>query len=92
MGWTQSMNGSKQGTQHFLYKENTHINMHTKPGGGRLMGTGHDSSLVSSFLSSSPLSAAGARGPHTGILQDSQALLALLLGPGPLKHQPQQAL
>lgn len=41
MGWTQSMNGSEQGTQHgAMYKENTHINMHTKLVGGRMMGLG----------------------------------------------------
>ena len=42
--------------------------------------------------SSPPPSAAGARGSHTRIFQDPQALPALPLGPMPLKRQPQQAL
>ena len=56
-------------------------------------GAKQDSSLAGSSLPSSPPpSAAGARGSHTRIFQDPQALLALPLGSKPLKRQPQQAL
>lgn len=74
------------------YKEEN-TNMYTKLVGGGMMGPARqDSSLVSSFLSSSPPSAAEASGSHTRIFQDPQALLALPVGPIPLKRHPQQVL
>lgn len=71
MGWTQRMDGSEQGTQHGAIVKKIHKHTH-QAGRRRNDGARKDSSLAGSSLSSSPRpSAAGARGSHTWISQDS---------------------